>query len=401
MVDWFPQVGSDAWTGGEEYQEEYALRIKHFQQAFVSSALLAKASSLRHNIRCNLSDKFSVGNFNYVKKVIFEDGVEWIARLRMPPIEGAEANLEKEQIVYEMQSEIATMEFVRRHTNIPVPKVHAYEFRENNNPVGVPYSLMDYVHGSTAEELSNSYPGDHEGIPEKYADKFMRQVAQIMVQLAALRLPKIGSIVPMEKDSTESGPYKTASEFYQDYPIALAKTLYSDNWVNKRQILNAFLDLAATFPQSSSGRDGFGLANYDLGPNNFIVDAEFNVLAVIDWDSVIAVPDAALHRFPFLMGMDCAAPGIVSKHSAKLKRERLALRFANIVEQVARKESLEKPYGPVLTKLGFYSKEALAFRALVYYKMKQDFVDDEWLRGLRWLGGKNDDELARFYNVHS
>ena len=37
-----------------------------------------------------------------------------------------------------------------------------------------------------------------------------------------------------------------------------------------------------------------GLASYDLGPNNFLVDREFSVLAFIKWDGVMAT-STSLH----------------------------------------------------------------------------------------------------------
>lgn len=116
-------VGSETWTGGEEYGDEYSTRIQHFQTSFSSSALLAHASSVRGGVGCRLTDKFTVGSFHFVKKIVFDDGVEWIARLRMPPIKDFEENGEKASAsrteaerrhdLYEMQSELDTMEYVR------------------------------------------------------------------------------------------------------------------------------------------------------------------------------------------------------------------------------------------------------------------------------------------------
>jgi hypothetical protein len=76
--------GSAAWTGGEEYGGEYTERIDDFLCKVNTSALLSYASSLRGNRSCTLSREFSVGNFNLVRNLEFEDGVSWIARLRMP-----------------------------------------------------------------------------------------------------------------------------------------------------------------------------------------------------------------------------------------------------------------------------------------------------------------------------
>ena len=84
MAETLP-VGSAAWRGGDEYEDEYSERIDQFIDSISKEALVDFASSLRDNRPCMLSEEFSVGNFNLVRKIQFNDGVEWIARLRMPP----------------------------------------------------------------------------------------------------------------------------------------------------------------------------------------------------------------------------------------------------------------------------------------------------------------------------
>lgn len=109
-------VGSAAWTGGQEYQDEYSERITQFSDRINKEALVDFASSLRDNQPFTLSDIFSVGNFNFVLKIEFDDGVEWVARLRMPPMPDSSSSTsvnEKEKALREMKSELATMEFVR------------------------------------------------------------------------------------------------------------------------------------------------------------------------------------------------------------------------------------------------------------------------------------------------
>jgi hypothetical protein len=73
--------------------------------------------------------------------------------------------------------------------------------------------------------MSQTYPGDHEGIPMQFQEKFWREVAKIMIQLASIRFPKIGSI-NRDGDSfivgplieTMSGLYDSAAKIYGDYP---------------------------------------------------------------------------------------------------------------------------------------------------------------------------------------
>jgi hypothetical protein len=307
-----------------------------------------------------------------------------------------------------------TLNFHRQNTDIPIPRVYGYDL-DPGNSIGCPFSLLEYIHGSTAEEVSRHYPGDHEGVPAQFEEKFWRQIAKIMIQLGSIRLSRIGSIIRDGSGSfvvgplveTGSGPYGSAAEFYADYPVALKESFGHEGASGQDELIQAFTSLAASFGRPATPGDdsiqGFALANYDLNPNNVLVDREFNVLAVIDWDTVITAPDAALYRFPFLMGISCAVPGVVDTHPAVLKRQELARRFAEVVESVYSEQGGNgregSGAGPTshFTRSAFFSKKALSFRSLVYLKMRQEHVNRTWATGLKWLGEHSDDEVAKFF----
>lgn len=264
--------------------------------------------------------------------------------------------------------------FYSQNTDVPVPEVYAFN-ADAENPIGSPFSLIEYIHGSTADELARSHPGDDEGIPKKYAEKFWRQIAKIMIQLASTRLPEIGSIVrdgsgPFvagQLVETGTGPYSSSTEFYAEYPLALSKSLGEQPVDGQNELLEAFRSLAASFPAPTvtpgeRSAKSFGLANFDLNPNNILVDKDFNIIAVIDWDSVLSVPDAVLYRMLFLMGIACAVPGLVEENPKVLKRVQLGRQFAEVVEQVSREmgraehgASKTRPTH-ILTKSGFLPK---------------------------------------------
>jgi hypothetical protein len=208
----------------------------------------------------------------------------------------------------------------RQNTDIPIPRVYAYDL-DDQNAVGCPFSILEYVDGNTADEVSRTYPGEHEGIPAQFEEETWRQIAKIMAQLASIRLPKIGSIIRDGSESfvvgplveTGSGRYDSAAECYADYPLALSKSLGEQPVSGQDELLRAFHSLAASFPRpeirvGDGSSKGFGLANYDLNPNNVLVDRGFNVLAVIDWDTVASPPDAFLYRFPFFDGRQLRCP---------------------------------------------------------------------------------------------
>lgn len=311
-------------------------------------------------------------------------------------------------------------------TPIPVPEIFDY-ILSSDNEIGCPFILMEYIHGNTAEEVSQSYPGNHEGIPAQFEATFWEQLAEVMVHLASIRLPKIGSLIASNDleggdlqinapgpgfikvsvgrvAESNSGPYNSAAEFYDDYPNALNKPLSTpggeDVVDGQEKLIQTFRALAASFPPTRSNLPGFGLVHFDLNPNNILVDREFNIVGVIDWDALAAVPDAALFRFPFLMGIDSPVPGVEATHPAVLRREQRARDFAAALEKVSRRmaQGQSDPDLFVFSQSGFYSREALAYRALIHVQMRQDWVNEEWINALEWLSLHEDDaEVCDFF----
>lgn len=105
-------VGSSSWVGTEEYEDdsEFAQRANKFLRE-INWDRLTKICSERRNIPCQLSERFSIGHFNMVRQIEFQDGILWIARLRMPDLEdGAHLYPDVERA---MSSEVACMKFLK------------------------------------------------------------------------------------------------------------------------------------------------------------------------------------------------------------------------------------------------------------------------------------------------
>ncbi|KJZ73501.1 hypothetical protein HIM_07057 [Hirsutella minnesotensis 3608] len=418
-----PPTGSAALTSDGKPADEFKKRVSGFVNTGINQhALLAFASEARGGRLCTLSADVSVCKRNVIRTIRFNDGVKWVARLRIPSWPGSlQSRACSDKVTADMRSELATMEFLRRKTDIPIPEVYAYNL-DTPNPVGCPFIIAQHVHASTAEHMSKAYPGHHEGVPPRYQHKFFKQLAGIMVKLASVRLPKIGSITRTEgsKDrfvigplvETGTGPYDSAVDFYRDYPRALHKKLAqeADPVSGQREVLQAFQALASTFTHQATttcGKrpdEGFGLANYNLGLENILVDSDFNVLAVTDWSSVASMPDAALHRLPFLMGVDCLVPGLAEPHHAALERQQLAQQLAETAEMVSqlhcansRQASRGKKTSFQFNRRAFFCKEALAHRAMVYVQLRQGRVNREWLKGLKWMLKHSDADVKHFY----
>lgn len=108
-------IGSESWRGAENYDEgdELHTRATQFLASIKWDALRATASKCRGGIECELSDKYSLGHFNLVRRLVFNDGVSWVARLRMPLLQNFFGDREALDVHSSMSIEIATTNYLR------------------------------------------------------------------------------------------------------------------------------------------------------------------------------------------------------------------------------------------------------------------------------------------------
>jgi hypothetical protein len=79
-------LGSASWNGADAYKigDELYERATAFFAAVKWDVLASISSSLRNGIPCEFGEKFSIGHFNMVQRIVFADGISWVARLRLP-----------------------------------------------------------------------------------------------------------------------------------------------------------------------------------------------------------------------------------------------------------------------------------------------------------------------------
>ncbi|KAK4150617.1 phosphotransferase enzyme family-domain-containing protein [Chaetomidium leptoderma] len=87
---------------------------------------------------------------------------------------------------FKTESEIATMEYVRRHTTMPIPRVIAFSSSDNNE-LGYEWILMDMMPGEPLRKL-------WDGMPDAARVKVFAELAAHTKQLVALRFSKFGSL---------------------------------------------------------------------------------------------------------------------------------------------------------------------------------------------------------------
>ena len=108
-------MASSHWLGAGKYSEGDALykRAETFLREINWDVLIQICSEAHRHLGCRLHDKFSLGHFNLVRHIIFEDGEEWIARLRLPHIPSVFGQRELPDVESIMKSEIAATKYLR------------------------------------------------------------------------------------------------------------------------------------------------------------------------------------------------------------------------------------------------------------------------------------------------
>ena len=265
------------------------------------------ASSLNKNEPCNLDPQIAMGGRNVVRILNFANNRQWIARLRMPPID-EEANLL-------LQREVDCMELIRELTSIPVPTIYGYI--ANADLIGAPFILMECLKGNAAIDLNDTL------IPAEHKTSFYNSLARYQVELSSVTLPKIGSVIRNPNGTYDvgpfprlGGPFSTATEDLQAW-AEHAQFCGGTDGLKERcgdsgeEILQGVL----AFPRRISEAAGrialrdngpFPLVHPDFLHSNIIVDDSWKPLGVIDWEYAQSAPWETV-EFPIMLRR-CSQP---------------------------------------------------------------------------------------------
>jgi hypothetical protein len=280
--------------------------------------------------------------------------------------------------------------------------------------------MMSYVDGMTAFDIAAAR-GQPLRVPEEYFNHYIGQIAKIMKELASIRSPCIGSIceVPdgpvLTKDcigpiaETQSGPWESSAAFYREYPQSLMTTLYGPSLQahaesGGKETVELFVKMFGADGQSSMKEEAdFGLVNLELGTHNVLVDKDFNVLSVIDWDSTLAAPRAVCHHFPWCIGADPGVPGGESHVFKEMDGQKdMTMAFCRALARQSALMPVPHNHGkPLFAVEDFFTKEALAFRSIAFFRVRQNWVDSEWKAALEWLSTKTQQQVWSLYDLDS
>lgn len=132
--------------------------------------LCVVASTAKHGVGCVLLDRVAAGLNNIVRLLDFADGSRWAARvhIRTPRL--------LDPGTTELDAEVATMQFIKEHSDLAVPEVYTHAADEGN-PVGVAYMLIELLPGIVAIDALGGYEVHRGVIPAYHRESFYRSVA--------------------------------------------------------------------------------------------------------------------------------------------------------------------------------------------------------------------------------
>lgn len=265
------------------------------------SALISRASALRGGLACSIpqdlrydrSTRSSVmGGMNYHIEISFEDGIRWLARIRRSNATSPPTELRD----YILRSEVSTLQFLSE-TKVPVPKVFDFNFCETN-PVGVGYILMEKLPGSSLR-WSLATPEQRNKVTSQLADIYIELKAYPFNMTGSMHQPGSHNIGPFARESLTEfhgprmnalGPFFSTEEYFSAYiqlilELIVRQESYVDRAVDAFLIHRFLLDKVPEACSQSHLDDGkFYLKHADEKGDQILVDGEFNITGIIDWE---------------------------------------------------------------------------------------------------------------------
>jgi hypothetical protein len=263
-------------------------------------ALRDRAAALR-KVDCTVlalsydhQSRFSVmGGMNYHIPIHFVDGVTWLCRIRRHNITTTPVAHQNRLIL----SEVATYQFLSSRTQIPIPKVHDYSIYSPSNPIGVGYILMDKLAGKPLSDCDLT-DADRECVLSQLADVFAALKQHPFNEIGCLLDPDNLSVGPVLDESTIDadengnllllGPFKSALEYRtasikHQIELILRGESYSDNAIDAYLVHRFVLDyIIESVTRNEQGP--FFLKHMDDKGDHILVDDEFRIVGIIDWE---------------------------------------------------------------------------------------------------------------------
>jgi hypothetical protein len=141
-----------------------------------SLAELQSAVDLCFLTSCKL-EKLAEGGYHKIYDILRSDGTPLDAVVRV-----ASPAFPKDKL----ESEVATCKMIAAFTNIPVPRIHAWN-SDASNPVGAEYMILDKIKGTPASH-------NWENLSEEVKKIVVSQIARYFLEIFSLRFESAGSL---------------------------------------------------------------------------------------------------------------------------------------------------------------------------------------------------------------
>jgi hypothetical protein len=182
----------------EIHELENEERLKDFAQRFVGSRNEKLTNWVTSFLPGQLAWRLASpstkgdyrGNNNWGVRVIFSDEESWIVRFAREGLVVAPDE--------KVECEVAAMQLIRQHTDIPVPDVKAWGL-SRDKPLGLgPFIKSSFVEGKDLGDILQDAEATRRSMSDNVADstldKIYRQIVRFQSQLASLNFSHIGNI---------------------------------------------------------------------------------------------------------------------------------------------------------------------------------------------------------------
>ena len=165
-----PKFEGYKWKGLLSHNDEsaYGQWARKFLDRINWDALCEYASRLYNDENCTISPQYTMGGRHVVRRICFERGTKWIARVRITTtLNGNEGSRL-------LQREVDCIQLVRERTSVPVPTIFGYNASAKNK-IGAPFMLMECFSGNVGVDLSGV------AIPAQCKAYFHQEMARFQV----------------------------------------------------------------------------------------------------------------------------------------------------------------------------------------------------------------------------
>ncbi|KFX99921.1 hypothetical protein V490_01572 [Pseudogymnoascus sp. VKM F-3557] len=249
------------------------------------------------------------GAYNVVVVIDFREGGSTLIRFPKP----GKVMFPEEKV----RNEVAIMRYIEAHTSIPVPFILHWGTKDQS-PCGLgPFIIMEYVdHACDISDALNTPGRPHEERPvldpsvdQAKPRKLYGQIADVLLQISTLSFSKIGSLTQVDEQTRTMAARPLASNMNHTawnfttleatcrrcnirdlffIPHHTRKSTPPSFNLSTYLFRKLSLEGKLSDPEHDSGP--FKLWCDDLRPANFLVNSNYELVAVIDWEFTYSAP---------------------------------------------------------------------------------------------------------------